>query len=76
MTTAFASEYAERKLGVEQSERDARMDIPIFVCTLAFPFMPTILHVFEPRYVPFGFWNLDLLFSIHARVSAPSHVLD
>ncbi|KAL7416671.1 hypothetical protein BDY24DRAFT_377855 [Mrakia frigida] len=50
LTTAFPSEYADRKLGVEQGERDARMDIPIFVCTLAFPFMPTILHVFEPRY--------------------------
>lgn len=51
VSTAFSSEYAERKLGVEKSERDARMDVPIFVCTLAFPFMPTILHVFEPRLV-------------------------
>ncbi|KAI1432297.1 ATP-dependent protease La domain-containing protein [Xylaria sp. CBS 124048] len=25
-------------------------DIPIFVCTLAFPSMPLFLHVFEPRY--------------------------
>ena len=25
-------------------------DIPLFVCTLAFPLMPTFLYVFEPRY--------------------------
>lgn len=25
-------------------------DMPLFVCTLAFPMMPTFLHVFEPRY--------------------------
>ncbi|KAF2761381.1 LON-domain-containing protein [Pseudovirgaria hyperparasitica] len=24
--------------------------IPLFVCTLAFPAMPTFLHIFEPRY--------------------------
>lgn len=24
--------------------------IPIFVCTLSFPYMPTFLHIFEPRY--------------------------
>ena len=26
------------------------MDTPIFVCALAFPGMPTFLHIFEPRY--------------------------
>ncbi|MCJ1363051.1 hypothetical protein MMC16_002157 [Acarospora aff. strigata] len=25
-------------------------DVPLFVCTLAYPSMPTFLHVFEPRY--------------------------
>ncbi|KPM46002.1 hypothetical protein AK830_g539 [Neonectria ditissima] len=25
-------------------------DFPLFICTLAFPSMPTFLHVFEPRY--------------------------
>jgi Lon protease-like protein len=25
-------------------------DLPLFVCTLSFPSMPTFLHVFEPRY--------------------------
>ncbi|PWN46674.1 LON-domain-containing protein [Violaceomyces palustris] len=35
---------------IEQEEREARLSTPIFVCTLAFPGMPTILHIFEPRY--------------------------
>ncbi|KAK4683658.1 hypothetical protein P7C73_g6576, partial [Tremellales sp. Uapishka_1] len=48
--TAFGSEYDERQRAIERDERDARLDTPIFVCTLAFPGMPTILHVFEPRY--------------------------
>ena len=25
-------------------------DVPLFVCTIAFPSMPTFIHVFEPRY--------------------------
>ena len=25
-------------------------NVPLFVCTLAFPSMPTFLHIFEPRY--------------------------
>ena len=25
-------------------------DMPLFICTLAFPSMPTFLHIFEPRY--------------------------
>ena len=25
-------------------------DVPLFVCTLAYPSMPTFLHIFEPRY--------------------------
>lgn len=48
--TAFPTEYAERAAAIEKDERDARLNTPIFVCTLAFPGMPTILHVFEPRY--------------------------
>ena len=48
--TAFPEEYAERQAVIEKDERDARLETPIFVCTLAFPGMPTILHVFEPRY--------------------------
>ncbi|ORY23131.1 PUA-like domain-containing protein [Naematelia encephala] len=50
LKTAFPDEYAERTATIERDERDARLDTPIFVCTLAFPGMPTILHVFEPRY--------------------------
>ncbi|PVF94746.1 hypothetical protein CPB86DRAFT_712528 [Serendipita vermifera] len=29
---------------------DPDLDTPIFVCQLSFPGMPTILHIFEPRY--------------------------
>ena len=47
---AFPEEYAERLRAVDSEGRDALLDTPIFVCTLAFPDMPTILHVFEPRY--------------------------
>lgn len=50
VVTAFHEESMERRRGIEEEERDARLDTPIFVCSLAFPGMPTILHVFEPRY--------------------------
>ncbi|KID69674.1 ATP-dependent protease La domain-containing protein, partial [Metarhizium hybridum] len=30
--------------------RHQDLDLPLFVCTLAFPSMPTFLHIFEPRY--------------------------
>lgn len=50
MKTAFADDYVERQRTIERDEKDAKLDTPIFVCTLAFPGMPTILHVFEPRY--------------------------
>ena len=29
---------------------DTTEDIPVFVCTLAFPSQPCPLHIFEPRY--------------------------
>lgn len=29
---------------------DSNRDVPLFVCTLSFPRMPTFLHIFEPRY--------------------------
>ncbi|KAI5928348.1 ATP-dependent protease La domain-containing protein [Camillea tinctor] len=38
---------AHRDEGQANSEG---FDIPLFVCTLAFPSMPLFLHVFEPRY--------------------------
>lgn len=41
-----------RAEAIEAEERGAvgEMDTPIFVCTLAFPSLPTYLHIFEPRY--------------------------
>ncbi|KAI1854544.1 hypothetical protein JX266_000662 [Neoarthrinium moseri] len=41
---------AETVRAERQAELAGEYDIPIFVCTLAFPAMPTFLHVFEPRY--------------------------
>jgi hypothetical protein len=41
--------YKERGEALAAEERDARLDIPIFVCELSFPGMPTFLHFFEPR---------------------------
>ncbi|KAI1643840.1 uncharacterized protein F4817DRAFT_361181 [Daldinia loculata] len=35
---------------LEQQANQGGFDIPLFVCTLSFPRMPTFLHVFEPRY--------------------------
>ena len=35
---------------LEQEANNNGFDIPLFVCTLSFPHMPTFLHVFEPRY--------------------------
>jgi hypothetical protein len=34
----------------EEASRLQDFDVPLFVCTLSFPQMPTFLHVFEPRY--------------------------
>ncbi|KAF2843315.1 hypothetical protein M501DRAFT_994205 [Patellaria atrata CBS 101060] len=43
---------AARAEAVEQEERGTigELDVPLFVCTLGFPSMPTFLHIFEPRY--------------------------
>ena len=37
-------------LAVEDAARHQGYELPLFVCTLSFPHMPTFLHVFEPRY--------------------------
>lgn len=37
-------------LAAEAANRHREFDIPIFICTLSFPLMPTFLHIFEPRY--------------------------
>lgn len=42
--------YEERQAAIERDERESLLSTPIFVCTLGFPTMPTILHIFEPRY--------------------------
>ncbi|KAH7041024.1 ATP-dependent protease La domain-containing protein [Microdochium trichocladiopsis] len=48
----WADDLAARvqALRLEQQASHGGFDIPIFVCTLSFPRMPTFLHVFEPRY--------------------------
>lgn len=42
--------YEEREAAIEREEAESLLSTPIFVCTLGFPHMPTILHIFEPRY--------------------------
>lgn len=34
----------------EESLMAGERNVPLFVCTLGFPSMPTFLHIFEPRY--------------------------
>ncbi|TFK55708.1 LON-domain-containing protein [Heliocybe sulcata] len=46
----FPETYAERGRTIEEEEKAARLDTPLFVCQLSFPGMPTLLHIFEPRY--------------------------
>lgn len=49
----WADTVAIRSLAVRaelQAELAGDFDVPLFVCTLSFPAMPTFLHVFEPRY--------------------------
>lgn len=43
---------AARLEAVSQEEQAMAGDsnVPLFVCTLAYPSMPTFLHIFEPRY--------------------------
>ena len=33
-----------------EQQAQGEYDVPLFVCTMSFPTMPTFLHVFEPRY--------------------------
>lgn len=47
---AFPNMLTDRKAAIEEEERNARLDTPVFVCQLSFPGLPTILHIFEPRY--------------------------
>uniref|UniRef100_U3JMM6 LON peptidase N-terminal domain and ring finger 2 n=2 Tax=Ficedula albicollis TaxID=59894 RepID=U3JMM6_FICAL len=46
-------ELSERKKVYEEEMKELsnlNKDVPIFVCTMAFPTIPCPLHVFEPRY--------------------------
>jgi len=43
----FAQDYAERLSEVRAPQSEW---VPIFVCSLSAPFIPTPLHIFEPRY--------------------------
>ncbi|XP_015265649.1 PREDICTED: LON peptidase N-terminal domain and RING finger protein 3-like [Gekko japonicus] len=53
MSTIFPSQLADRRQ-IHQTEMaelsNLTKDVPIFVCTLAFPGIVCSLHVFEPRY--------------------------
>jgi len=48
----FADQVAARREAVAQDEMgtDHEKSLPLFVCTMSFPTMPTFLHIFEPRY--------------------------
>ncbi|KAJ6108535.1 hypothetical protein N7523_009858 [Penicillium sp. IBT 18751x] len=48
----FGDQVTARReaLAEEEMGGDHEMNLPLFVCTLAFPTMPTFLHIFEPRY--------------------------
>ncbi|KFX99403.1 hypothetical protein O988_03882 [Pseudogymnoascus sp. VKM F-3808] len=37
-------------LAIEEAPTFSDLDLPLFVCTISFPTMPTFIHVFEPRY--------------------------
>uniref|UniRef100_A0A3Q4B453 Uncharacterized protein n=1 Tax=Mola mola TaxID=94237 RepID=A0A3Q4B453_MOLML len=53
MTQLFPSQLDERKAvhDAEMAElSNLTKDIPIFVCTVAYPGVPCPLHIFEPRY--------------------------
>lgn len=48
----LAEELAARLIALQQEEVFDEEEgwMPMFPCTLAFPHMPTFLHIFEPRY--------------------------
>lgn len=48
----FADQVSARREALSQEELsvDHEKKLPLFVCTLSFPTMPTFLHIFEPRY--------------------------
>ncbi|RAO70200.1 uncharacterized protein BHQ10_006212 [Talaromyces amestolkiae] len=46
----YTDEIKARKEAIEEDGTYDDDEIPLFVCTLAFPSTPTYLHIFEPRY--------------------------
>ncbi|KAL2004408.1 hypothetical protein VTN02DRAFT_19 [Thermoascus thermophilus] len=52
LQTFFADQVAARRDASTRDEigLDDEKTLPLFVCTLSFPTMPTFLHIFEPRY--------------------------
>lgn len=46
----FPDEIKSRKEAIEEDGTYDDDEMPLFVCTLAFPSTPTYLHIFEPRY--------------------------
>ncbi|OCT51194.1 ATP-dependent protease [Cladophialophora carrionii] len=41
---------ARKDLAAQEDMIDEETNLPLFPCTLAYPRMPTFLHIFEPRY--------------------------
>ena len=53
MVATRAEQVEQEEMALRTLQGDAlaeQHEIPLFVCTLAYPEMPTFLHVFEPRY--------------------------
>ncbi|GAA5956016.1 hypothetical protein JCM3765_000070 [Sporobolomyces pararoseus] len=48
--TAFPALAAERAASIREDELAHLANIPIFICTAAWPGIQTFLHIFEPRY--------------------------
>ena len=48
----FPEQIAARREAISQDDLglDLEKNLPLFICTLSFPTMPTFLHIFEPRY--------------------------
>jgi Lon protease-like protein len=54
ITTYFWADMLEERRQASLADaiihQAGECDMPLFICTLAFPSMPTFLHIFEPRY--------------------------
>ncbi|GAA5879149.1 hypothetical protein JCM16303_001317 [Sporobolomyces ruberrimus] len=50
LETAFPTLAAERAASIREEELAHLGNVPIFICTTAWPGIPTFLHIFEPRY--------------------------